>query len=157
MDGFPDFDRLLDGKVALITGSGSGHGRSAALVMARHGARVVVVDFNETAPLETVQLLEEQDTEGMAVTVDVSQRANCNDMIAAAMESPTSCITAAAPLSRWAPRSGSSLRPVIPRTAQPRARSRISASKPMNRLGAADEVCDVALLASDQSTYSVVR
>jgi NAD(P)-dependent dehydrogenase (short-subunit alcohol dehydrogenase family) len=84
--GFPDFDRLLDGKVALITGSGSGQGRAAALVMARHGARVVVVDFNEESARETVQLLEEQDSEGIAVTVDVSQRANCDEIVAAAME-----------------------------------------------------------------------
>ena len=84
--GFPNFDRLLDGKVALITGSGSGQGRAAALVMARHGARVVVVDFNEEGARETVQLLEEQDSEGMAVTVDVSQRASCDEMVAAAME-----------------------------------------------------------------------
>jgi len=40
--------------------------------------RVVVVDFNEEAARETVQLLEEQDSEGIAVTVDVSQRASCD-------------------------------------------------------------------------------
>jgi NAD(P)-dependent dehydrogenase (short-subunit alcohol dehydrogenase family) len=84
--GFPDFDRLLDGRVALITGSGSGQGRAAALVMARHGARIVVVDFNEEGARETVRLLEEQDSEGMAVVVDVSQRSSCDDMVAAAME-----------------------------------------------------------------------
>jgi NAD(P)-dependent dehydrogenase (short-subunit alcohol dehydrogenase family) len=83
---YPDFDRLLDGRVALITGSGSGQGRAAALLMARHGARVVVVDVNEPAAYETVQLLEEQGAEGLAVTVDVSSSTSCDAMVAAAME-----------------------------------------------------------------------
>lgn len=86
VNGYPDFDRLLDGRVALITGSGSGQGRAAALLMARHGARVVVVDFNEPAAHETVQLLEEEGGQGMAITVDVSERASCDAMVAAAME-----------------------------------------------------------------------
>src|SRR5262249_46164827 len=86
LEGFPDFDRLLDGRVALITGSGSGQGRAAALVMARRGARVAVVDFNEAGARETVQLLEEHDSEGMAVIVDVSQRASCDEMVAATIE-----------------------------------------------------------------------
>jgi len=85
VSGYPDFNRLLDGRVALITGSGSGQGRAAALLMAHHGARVVVVDVNEEAAAETVSLLEEQGSEGTAVTVDVSVRANCDEMIAAAM------------------------------------------------------------------------
>src|SRR5262249_52399040 len=86
LEGFPEFDRLLDGKVALITGSGSGQGRAAALVMARHGARVVVVDINEAGARETVQLLEEQDSEGTAVIADVSKRASCDEMVSAAIE-----------------------------------------------------------------------
>jgi meso-butanediol dehydrogenase/(S,S)-butanediol dehydrogenase/diacetyl reductase len=44
------------------------------------------VDFNEASARETVQLLEEQDSEGIAVTVDVSQRPSCDEMVAAAME-----------------------------------------------------------------------
>jgi NAD(P)-dependent dehydrogenase (short-subunit alcohol dehydrogenase family) len=85
-DPYPDFDRLLDGRVALITGSGSGQGRAAALLMARHGARVVIADFDAPAAHETVQLLEEQGSEGLAVVVDVSARANCDEMVAQAME-----------------------------------------------------------------------
>lgn len=85
-EGYRDFDRLLDERVALITGSGSGQGRAAALLMAHQGARIVVADFNEPAAHETVQLLEEQGSEGLAVVVDVSQRANCDEMVAMAME-----------------------------------------------------------------------
>jgi len=36
---------LLDGKVAIITGSGRGIGREHALLMAQHGAKVVVNDL----------------------------------------------------------------------------------------------------------------
>jgi NAD(P)-dependent dehydrogenase (short-subunit alcohol dehydrogenase family) len=39
----------LDGKVALITGAGSGMGRVAALMFAREGARVVATDLDERA------------------------------------------------------------------------------------------------------------
>ncbi len=56
-----DFDRLLDGQVALITGAASGQGRAAARCSsARHGARVVVADVNDEGSRETVRLLEER-------------------------------------------------------------------------------------------------
>src|SRR5438552_60646 len=37
--------RLLEGKVAIITGSGRGIGREEALLMAKHGAKIVVNDL----------------------------------------------------------------------------------------------------------------
>jgi NAD(P)-dependent dehydrogenase (short-subunit alcohol dehydrogenase family) len=83
---YPDLDRLLEGRVALITGSGSGQGRAAARLMARHGARVVVVDVDEAGAQETVRHLEEQGAEGLAVVVDVSQRTSCDEMVARTME-----------------------------------------------------------------------
>ena len=51
-----DKNRRLEGKVAIITGSGQGLGRAAALLFARAGAKVAVVDVNPDASNETVDL-----------------------------------------------------------------------------------------------------
>ena len=71
--------RLKD-KVALITGAGSGIGRQAALLFAREGARVAVVDVNEQAANETAAML----AGAIAVRADVSKAADCAKMVAAA-------------------------------------------------------------------------
>ena len=47
----------LDGKVALITGTGGGQGRAAALFFAREGARVVGCDLKEAGAAETVEMV----------------------------------------------------------------------------------------------------
>ena len=47
---------LLDGKVCLITGSGGGLGRAAAVLFAREGGRVAVNDVDEAGGEETVAL-----------------------------------------------------------------------------------------------------
>ncbi len=81
-----DFDGLLDGKVALITGAASGQGRAAGLLFGAQGARVVVADVNDEGSAETVKMLEEQGSEGLAVHADVSVRADVDTMIDAAMD-----------------------------------------------------------------------
>jgi NAD(P)-dependent dehydrogenase (short-subunit alcohol dehydrogenase family) len=63
---------LLDGKVCLITGSGSGLGRAAAVLFAQEGARIVVNDIDETAGAETVSLVEAQGGEAAFVPADVA-------------------------------------------------------------------------------------
>jgi NAD(P)-dependent dehydrogenase (short-subunit alcohol dehydrogenase family) len=81
-----DFTRLLDGRVALITGAASGQGRAAALLFGAHGAKVLVADVNDDGSAETVRLLEEHDAEGLAVHADVSQPADIDRMVDAAMD-----------------------------------------------------------------------
>ena len=45
----------LDGKIALVTGGGSGIGQATALVFAREGAKVVVADVQVDGGEETVK------------------------------------------------------------------------------------------------------
>ena len=70
----------LKGKVALITGAGSGIGRHTALLFAREGARVVAVDVNEHAAADTAKAIEG----ALAVRADVSRAADCERMVAEA-------------------------------------------------------------------------
>ncbi|MEX2254117.1 MAG: glucose 1-dehydrogenase, partial [Acidimicrobiia bacterium] len=81
-----DFAKLLDDKVALITGAASGQGRAAALLFGAQGARVVVADINDEGSAETIGMLEEQGSEGLAVHADVSTAADVDAMVAAAVE-----------------------------------------------------------------------
>ncbi len=63
---------LLEGKVCLITGSGSGLGRAAALLFAREGGRIVVNDLDEGAGTETVSLVEAEGGEAAFIGADVA-------------------------------------------------------------------------------------
>ncbi len=76
----------LDGKIALITGAGSGIGRATALVFAREGAAVACSDIDEESGEATVELV--QDTGGTAsfVRADVSKAADVEAMVQAVVE-----------------------------------------------------------------------
>lgn len=76
----------LEGKVALITGAGSGIGRESAVLFAAEGAQVVVVDINDPAGEETVQMIHNAGGEATYIHAEVSQEADCRDMIRAAEE-----------------------------------------------------------------------
>ena len=76
----------LAGKVALITGAGSGIGRASALRFAAEGARVVVVDWKPDKGRETVAQIQSQGGEAVFVEADVSQEQDVQRMVAAAIE-----------------------------------------------------------------------
>src|SRR5215207_7936035 len=61
------------GKVAFVTGAGSGIGRAAALAFAREGASVVVSDISEQNIRETARRIEELGTRSLAVACDVTR------------------------------------------------------------------------------------
>ncbi len=74
----------LDGKVALITGAGSGIGRESARLFASRGAAVVVVDITAQAGEETVEAVKTAGGRAVCVEADVSKAADCAEMIASA-------------------------------------------------------------------------
>lgn len=77
---------MHEGRVALVTGAGSGIGRASAMIFAREGARVVVADLHEKNAAETVEAIEAAGGEAMALTVDVGDEAAVEAMIARTVE-----------------------------------------------------------------------
>ena len=63
----------LAGKIAVITGAGSGFGKGTAEVFAREGATVVVVDVNEVTARETVDGIRAAGGQAWAMACDVSR------------------------------------------------------------------------------------
>jgi NAD(P)-dependent dehydrogenase (short-subunit alcohol dehydrogenase family) len=71
----------VEGKVALVTGGGSGIGRATALAFAREGARVVVADIGVAGGAETAQLIQKAGGEATFIKADVSQAAEVEALI----------------------------------------------------------------------------
>jgi NAD(P)-dependent dehydrogenase (short-subunit alcohol dehydrogenase family) len=63
----------LEGKVALITGGGSGIGEAAAVLFAKEGAKVAILGRTREKLEETVKRIEEEGGEALAVEGDVSK------------------------------------------------------------------------------------
>ena len=72
----------LRDKTAIITGAGGGMGRATALLFAREGARIAVVDANEKTAQETAALVTEAGGQALALTVDVSKGEDIKRMVA---------------------------------------------------------------------------
>ncbi|BEP71084.1 MULTISPECIES: SDR family NAD(P)-dependent oxidoreductase [unclassified Variovorax] len=74
--------RLLEGRLALITGAGQGNGRALALGLAQAGARVVVTDMNEATVAETAQLVRSEGGEAWSFVLDVTAPEACQALAA---------------------------------------------------------------------------
>lgn len=76
----------LKGKVAIVTGAGTispgmGNGKATAILFAREGARVMLVDLNPEAAEETKHLIDKEGGESAVFPADVSKAADCKRMV----------------------------------------------------------------------------
>ena len=83
-------DRLKD-KVAIITGAGSraegiGNGRAAAILFAREGAKLLLVDRDEQAAQVTLELIRAEGNDAVIHTADVTSSEDCRAMVRAALD-----------------------------------------------------------------------
>lgn len=77
---------LLENKVAIITGAGSGFGRATAELYAKEGAKIVAVDFNEETVQETVTAIQDNGGQAVAVKADVSMDEDVKNFIQTAID-----------------------------------------------------------------------
>lgn len=77
---------LLEGKVAVITGAGSGVGRAAVKLWAENGAKVIAADINLASAEESVTLAGAPQGQIKAVACNVADKASVNAAVAAAVE-----------------------------------------------------------------------
>jgi NAD(P)-dependent dehydrogenase (short-subunit alcohol dehydrogenase family) len=82
----------VEGKVAIVTGAGStpgagiGTGKACAVVLAREGARVLLVDLHPERAEETKQIIEGEGGKAEVFAADVTRATECESMVKAAVE-----------------------------------------------------------------------
>ena len=81
----------LTGKVAIVTGGGAagdgiGNGRAAAILLARAGTRVVVVDRDASLAKRTVEMIAAVGGEALALSADVTRATDCAAMVEATLD-----------------------------------------------------------------------
>ena len=76
----------VNGKVAIVTGAGSigpgmGNGKAAAILYAREGAQVMLVDYNLKAAEETKSLIDKEGGNCITFKADVTKSADCKNLV----------------------------------------------------------------------------
>lgn len=87
----PEDDEGLAGKVAIISGGGAagdgiGNGRAAAILLARAGTKVLVVDRDLKLAERTVQMIAEEGGTAAAHAADATSEAECKQLVEAAVD-----------------------------------------------------------------------
>lgn len=82
MPTYPDtlVPRLLQGRLAFVTGAGQGNGRAFCLGLAQAGARIVATDMNVAAVEETARLVREAGGQAWSFALDVTSPEACRDI-----------------------------------------------------------------------------
>ena len=83
--------RGLDGKVAIVTGAGSrgdgiGNGRAAAILLAREGVRVGLLDAVPAWAAETLRMIEAEGGTALTIAGDVTASADCEAAVRTVVE-----------------------------------------------------------------------
>ncbi len=73
--------KLLENKIAIITGSGRGIGAATAKLFAQHGAKVVVTDIDAVPTQETVAVIQSAGGTALAVPADVTDAGGVEELI----------------------------------------------------------------------------
>ena len=76
----------LKGKVAIITGAGSGIGKASAGVFAEEGAQVVVADWNKETGTQTSEMIRQTGGEAIYCYADVSNARDVEAMVNTALQ-----------------------------------------------------------------------
>ncbi len=82
----------VEGKVAIVTGAGStpgpgiGTGKATAVVLAREGASVLLVDLHPDRAEDTQRMIQDEGGKAEVFAADVTRAADCEAMVAAAVE-----------------------------------------------------------------------
>jgi NAD(P)-dependent dehydrogenase (short-subunit alcohol dehydrogenase family) len=75
----------LEGKVAVITGAGSGIGLATSVLFAREGAKVVVADISDNLGMKTVSEIKRTNGEAVFVHADVAKESEVEGVVSQAL------------------------------------------------------------------------
>ncbi len=86
----PERSPRLEGKIAIVTGAGAqgpvmGNGKATAILFAREGARVLLVDLVEERAHETLKVITSEGGDGSVFVADVTRAAECAALVDAAV------------------------------------------------------------------------
>ncbi|NYT35926.1 SDR family oxidoreductase [Allopusillimonas soli] len=78
--------RSLEGRIAIVTGAGSrsdgiGNGRASAILLARHGARVALIDSTPAWAEKTLDMIRQEAGDGYVLECDVSVDSDCSQAV----------------------------------------------------------------------------
>src|SRR5262245_4742019 len=82
----------VEGKVAIVTGAGStpgpgvGTGKATAIVLAREGAKVLLVDLHPERAEETLAVIEDEGGTALVCAADATKASDCEAMVQAAVD-----------------------------------------------------------------------